>query len=235
MDTAIPATLAGGWVPFAVLAYRTRTFSRSEPRFSLAPGLPLSGTAILRLPERYLLSKANDTGTKTDFLWKTLGRIDTYIGTTNVKAALIVAFDTFLLGGLLLKAPDILTPLKAAPVAHTWALWFIATIGVASVASLWITLSVVQPFLTSNKRPGEYHSRIFFGDISEVKDAGAFLTQVRDSGADEMLDDLAQQVHIVATIACTKFTRLRWVTRVAVFAQIPVLLALLLLALFATP
>jgi hypothetical protein len=181
------------------------------------------------------LSKANDTGTKSDFLWKTLGRIDSYIGTTNVKAALIVAFDTFLLGGLLLKAQDILIPLKVAPFAHTWMLWLIAAIGVSSVASLWITLSVVQPFLTSNKRPGQYHSRIFFGDISEVKDAGAFLSQVRDSDADEMLEDLAQQVHIVASIACTKFKRLRWVTRVAVFAQIPVLLALLLLALFATP
>lgn len=181
------------------------------------------------------MSQKSETGTKTDFLWKTMGRIDSYIGTTNAKAALIVAFDTFLLGGLLLKAGDILTPLKPVPSAHTAALWLIAAIGVASVVSLWLTLSVVQPFLTSNKRPGQYHSRIFFGDIAEVKDTIAFMSQVRGANADEMLDDLAQQVHVVSGIACTKFKRLRRVTQVAVFAQIPVLLALLLVALFATP
>lgn len=181
------------------------------------------------------MSQKSETSTKTDFLWKTIGRIDTYIGTTNAKAALIVAFDTFLLGGLLLKAGDILAPLKAVAWAHTTFVWLIAVIGVASVVSLWFTLSVVQPFLTSNKRPGQYHSRVFFGDIAEVKDAASFVSQVREAGPDEMHDDLAQQVHVVAGIACTKFKRLRWVTRVAVFAQIPALLALLLLALFATP
>ncbi len=181
------------------------------------------------------MNQKNDTGTKTDFLWKTIGRIDTYIGTTNAKAALIVAFDTFLLGGLLLKASDILTPLQPTPWAHTAALWLIATVGVASVASLWITLSVVQPFLTSNKRPGQYHSRIFFGDIAEVADASAFLTQAKEASPDEMFDDLAQQLHVVSTIACKKFKRLQWVTRVAVFVQIPMLLILLLLALFITP
>ncbi|MCC5787427.1 MAG: hypothetical protein JJU33_12090 [Phycisphaerales bacterium] len=181
------------------------------------------------------MSQKNETGTKIDFLWKTIGRTDTYIGTTNAKAALIVAFDTFLLGGLLLKAGDILTPLKPTPWAHTTSLWLIAAIAVASVVSLWITISVAQPLLTTNKRPGDYHSRIFFGDIAEVKDPGAFVIQVRNADEDEMLNDLAQQVHIVSSIACTKFKRLRWATRVAVFTQIPVLLALLLVALFATP
>lgn len=182
-----------------------------------------------------LLSQKNDTSAKTDFLWKTLGRIDTYIGTTNAKAALVVAFDTFLLGGLLLKAGDILTPLKTVMWAHTAAVWLIALIGVMSVVSLWLTLSVVQPFLTSNKRPGQYHSRVFFGDIAEVKDASAFTSQVRDAGLEEMHDDLTQQVHVVAGIARTKFVRLQVVTRVAVFAQIPLLLVLLLLSLFITP
>lgn len=181
------------------------------------------------------MSQKSDASVKIDFAWKTMGRIDTYVGTTNAKAALILGFDTFLLGGLLLKAADILTPLKAAPKAHLWALSLIAAIGVLSVISLWITFSVVQPFLTSGKRPGQYHSRVFFGDIAEVADGNSFLTQVSTADTDAMLDDLARQTHIVANIAMSKFERLRWAARVAVFAQIPVMLALLLLALFAAP
>jgi len=181
------------------------------------------------------LSQKNESTAKIDYLWKTLGRMDTYIGTTNTKAALLVAFDTFLLGGLLVKSADILMPLKTAPTAHTWAIWLIAGTGALAVFSLWATLSVVQPFLTSSKRAGDYHSRVFFGDVAEVKDAPAYLTQVRNADADAMLDDLAQQVHVVATIAQKKFKRLQLVARVAVFGQVPVLLVLLLLALFASP
>lgn len=181
------------------------------------------------------MSQKNEAGAKTDFLWKTIGRVDSYIGTTNAKAALLIAFETFLLGGLLLKSGDVLTPLKATPVAHSWALWLIALTGGLAVLSLWGTLSVVQPFLTSNKRPGEYHSRVFFGDIAEVGDARAFVDQVREAETDAMLDDLAQQVHVVSKIAHRKFVRLRLVTRVAMFAQIPVLFLLLMLALFAAP
>ena len=181
------------------------------------------------------MSQKNETATKVDFLWKIIGRMDTYIGTTNAKAALLVAFDTFLLGGLLVKSPDILTPLNAVPAAQTWALWLIAITGALAVFSLWVTLSVVQPFLKSNKRPGDYHSLVFFGDVAEVKDAASYLVQVRSADSDALLDDLAQQVHAVSTVAMAKFTRLRFVTRIAVFGQIPVLLVLLMLVLFSTP
>ena len=48
-----------------------------------------------------------ETGTKIDFLWKVIGRIDSYMISTHNKAALLLAFNTFVIGGIILKWSDI--------------------------------------------------------------------------------------------------------------------------------
>ena len=172
-----------------------------------------------------------DAAARTDFLWNTLTRMDGYITSTNSKAGMLLAYETFLLGAFILKADEFLDPI-AVDWVRISSIVLITVFGLACVVSLVLTPSVVQPFLKSNSRPGKYHSQIYFGDVSRVANAKKFVELVHGADANSRLDDLAQQVHIVAEAANRKFERLRWSTRAAVFVQCPVLLILLAVELF---
>ncbi|MEO1128487.1 MAG: Pycsar system effector family protein [Planctomycetota bacterium] len=174
-----------------------------------------------------------ESAAQTAFLWNTLCRIDGYVTSTNSKSAMLLAYETFLLGAFILKAGDFLTLINCDWLQVLLGV-LIGVFGVSCVVSLLLALSVVQPFLKSNSRPGQYYSQIYFGDIADTASSREFLELVRESDAASRLDDLAQQIHIVATAAHQKFGRLRWATRSAVFVQCPILLVLLAARLFGT-
>ena len=165
------------------------------------------------------------------FLWETIGRIDQNISATNTKAGMILALNTFLLGGAALQADRYLKPLLDDGWWWGGAVALIALLGAACFVSMLITFSVIQPFLNPSKGFQDYKSLIFFGDIASHADGRAYAMAHQQQGHEELLEDLARQAHVVADIAKTKFDRLRLATRLAVFFQFPLLAGLLLIQL----
>ena len=164
---------------------------------------------------------------RNEFLWSILGRIDQYIGTTNSKAALLLAFNTFILGGFTLKADEYLKAFEASYGWSSAAIILLALLGVTCLVSLWITFSVVQPYLNPSKGFSDYHSNIYFGDIARAQDGRSYAKSLQDAKAETLSEDLARQTHVLADSAQCKFYRLRRATRIAVFIQCPILVLLL--------
>ena len=168
-----------------------------------------------------------------EVLWKVIGRYDTYIGSTNTKAAFLIAFDTFVAGGIVLKWQDIKSavgdshPQSFAVVA---ALLHVA-IG-AALASLWYTFKAINPFLASPKRPNEYHSNVYFGDAAEHAAPDKYLEAVAKWDEAGLQKDLAFQAHTLAQGLTGKFAALKNAIWAVLFVQLPALAGAVLIVLW---
>ncbi len=97
-------------------------------------------------PARLTAAQANDA-------WmKLIGRYDFYNGSVNTKAALLVAFNTFVGGGIVLKWKDIHDAFGTEKVAFILASLFLLVLA-ASLVSLWFTFRSVNPFFGSPRHP----------------------------------------------------------------------------------
>ena len=110
-------------------------------------------------PARLTAAQANDA-------WmKLIGRYDFYNGSVNTKAALLVAFNTFVGGGIVLKWKDIHDAFgteKVAFILQAYSCWWRSP---PVSVSLWFTFRSVNPFLRTPVIPNDYHSLLFFGDV----------------------------------------------------------------------
>lgn len=162
-------------------------------------------------------------------LWKIIGRYDVYFGSTNNKAAFLIAYNTFALSAILLQlgAIDTITPATVHPAARLGFLVIIAATCIATLVSLALVLLVVVPYIKSNKKPGLYHSIVFYGDVAEHASAEDFKRQVDSYDASKLAEDLSHQAHVLAKGLLGKFTLMRNSIFVTVWVQLP-LVALLI-------
>jgi hypothetical protein len=169
-----------------------------------------------QVPVKLTPAQANDT------LLKLIGRYDFYNGSVNAKAALLVAFNTFVAGGVVLKWKDIQDAFGSQKIAFAFVGLSLFVALVASLVSLWFTFKSVNPFLGSPSIPKNYHSLIFFGDVKKfaVEQYHEEVVKVTD---DELRRDLAYQAHALADGLSGKFAALKWAVRSILFAQLPAL------------
>lgn len=168
---------------------------------------------------------------KTDFLWKVIQRYDTYIGTTNTKAAFLIAWNTFLLGVLSVRTPDIVAYLSVLSWGPT-VIWICLGAGTLfSLLSLWFTFWVVKPFLKSPRKAMEYQSVIFFGDVSSYSE-GQYEKTIAALDVDGAIRDLRTQAHTLAKGVKAKFDRLNIAIALVMYGQIPVVVALVIVVLY---
>lgn len=162
----------------------------------------------------------------SDHLWRTIQRFDFYIGSTNAKAAFLIAFNSALLGGGLLKWRDITSPLEQ----NSWPAWIagfaLVLLATGCLVSTWLTFRVVNPFLSSPKHPGIYHSTVFFGHVAEHDSPENFITCLNQSNAESRTEDLAHQAHALAVGLNGKFSNLRKAIAWIMAVEIPALLIL---------
>lgn len=163
---------------------------------------------------------------KKDFLWRVIHRYDTYIDTTNSKAAFLIAWNTFLFGTLVVKSADFAMGLSTHPKLQG-GFWTIAVmLAISCLASLWFTFKVVNPFLSSPRKPMDYHSLIFFCHVAEL-DESKYLTEIESLTEDKAVRDLAFQANVLAKGTTAKFTSLKLAIGIILIAQIPAIAALL--------
>lgn len=172
-----------------------------------------------------------ETQEKMELLWKVITRLDYYIGTTNAKAAMITAFNVFVLGGIVIKWNEIIPLTANTAITQGLAAVLLAVASIASLFSLWKVFSVINPFLDSPREPKSYHSDIFFGHISEYSGPSSYLDFIKAKSSEETLKDLAYQSHVLATGVNRKFSDMAGSVKAVMFAQLPALTLLVVLKL----
>lgn len=161
---------------------------------------------------------------RCEALWKVIARYDMYIGSTNTKAAFLIAFNTFVVGGVVLKWQDIRSAVgeTSPPSFPLVAVLLLVAVG-AALASLYLTFQAINPFLSSPKRPNEYHSNVFFGDVSEHGDPEKYAQAVGRWDDAALQKDLAFQAHTLAGSLSAKFVAIKNAIRAVVYVQLPAL------------
>jgi Family of unknown function (DUF5706) len=179
----------------------------------------------VNLPGERLITAAGQPGglDRRDFLWKVIGRYDFYMGSVNAKAAFLIAFNAFVITGIVLKWSDILQLYGTKyPFANLVASILLAAVALASLVSLFFTFQAVNPFLKSPKDPRSYHSAVYFGHVAEYNDPEKYLSHVNELDAEKVVKDLAYQAHTLAKGTAGKFGWINWAIGAILYAEIPI-------------
>lgn len=168
--------------------------------------------------------------TNYDHLKLIIQRFDTYISGANTKGAFLLAFNTFLCGGILsnyktfvgIVGPCVLTFLKIG----------LLLIFLCGILCLIIVLRAVNPFLKSGNSSSErYHSHIYFGSVAEFDTADKYVNSlIQQEEADNFID-LAKQIHILANTLKKKYRYLENATKI-IFIQLVLAALLAILIIF---
>lgn len=167
---------------------------------------------------------------QADFCWKVIPRYDAYINGSNTKAAIVLTFNSFVLGTIVLKWAEISHVYGSSKIALGVAVVLLVLTGITSTVSLWLGLNAIVPILHSAKEPNKYHSLVFFGHVAEFGEPDGYVSAVRAATPLTVAEDLTKQAHALAKIAATKFGYLTWSVRCIIFVQLPAILMLILTA-----
>jgi len=163
-----------------------------------------------------------------EVLWKTIGRFDTYAGTTNTKAGVVLTFDSFAVTALALKASDIIGQFEKYPIATVWVAGLLALVTISSLLSMAYAFAAISPYLRSPKAPGKYHSILFFEHVAEYASDGDYLEALKRHDEEGLLVELSTQARAVAIGLRGKFRLLRksvWVVLVGVLIPMALIVA----------
>jgi hypothetical protein len=163
---------------------------------------------------------------KVDFLWKVIQRFDFYINSTNTKASAIIAFNTFVLGGIVFRAIDIL---PSTEIDHRYYLvsgYALIISAISSLVSLIATFFVISPFLKSSGDSSSngnepYSSMIFFCHIAKLDSAFQFNEKIQFSNDDEICKDLSIQAYSLAQGLNRKFETIKMIFFWIFLIQLP--------------
>jgi hypothetical protein len=155
------------------------------------------------------------------FLWDVLRRFDHYVASTNAKGALLVAYNSFVAGALVLKWEDVATVVIGSSQAlKGLVIVLIIIVALATLIALSTVFGALVPYLASPKRVGKYHSHIYFEHVAERGDANDYLEAFSSATEQELMYDLGTQVHAVAQGLRRKFRLLRATVLVMFWGQL---------------
>lgn len=153
---------------------------------------------------------------KIDFLWKTIQRFDFYINSTNTKASAIIAFNTFILSGIVLKASEILPSTKVDYRFDTASGVALVISAITSLLSLLVTFFVISPFLKSSENKilngvEPYSSAIFFSHVAGLDSATQLHGKLKSSSDEIICQDLSVQAYSLAQGLDGKFKKIKMI------------------------
>jgi hypothetical protein len=157
-----------------------------------------------------------------------MNRVDAYIAVVNTRGAFLLAFNTFLFGGIVSNYGDVLG-LVSDPEAIKYLKICLMTLLLLSLVTTTFTMNAVYPFLSAgNPVKGKYHSLIFFKSVAQFKDADAYLDKWKEITDDEAEEDIIRQSFHLAQGLNKKYKTLSWAIRF-VYAQVFVLFITLII------
>jgi hypothetical protein len=147
---------------------------------------------------------ADDQARKVDYLFKVLARYDVYITSTNVKAALILAFNSAVMGWIV-AGDNHIVGFFSNPKMQEFVSFLVSAILVASALSMACAFHVVMPSLGSKQKNGG-NSMMFFADVATMS-SEKYGDKLEQASLPSLLRDLAEQVHEVACVLTKKMSR----------------------------
>lgn len=131
----------------------------------------------------------------SDHLKLIIQRFDAYIMASNTKAAFLLAFNTFICGGILTGYKT----LSSVNETHQNLLnILLLSIFIVGIICLFFVIRAMYPYTNSgNSSTDKYHTLIFFKSVSEFKTAEAYGKALKAQTDDELWEDLAKQIHAV--------------------------------------
>jgi hypothetical protein len=160
-----------------------------------------------------------------------IGRFDTYISQANVKGNFLLAFNTFLIGGILTNYSKITLFIKCPSLLII--LNIILTIMfILSIVTAFFVIKAVYPFLhSSNSSKEKYHSHIFFNSVSEFKDGNEYFDSLKNHTEEQFDSDLANQAYLLAKGLKKKYKYLQ-LAMIFVYIEMILMLGVLLIIIF---
>jgi len=142
---------------------------------------------------------------KSEALWRIISRYDHYYGTTNSKAALLLAFNTAVIASIIIKFEDILSIYETHNICKCIASISLIVIIFSTIVSVWYVFKAINPFLKSHKNPKNYHSVIFFNHVAEFESQDDYYETIKKINEEEFIKDQSFQIHSLAKGLRTKF------------------------------
>jgi hypothetical protein len=156
------------------------------------------------------MSVAQDVEKKIKNQFEVIKRIDSYIGATNTKCTIIMSYcaaATAFIFTLLAK----LEPAKASMQLMVGIGFFSClALALALVCMVLATLTIF-PVTFSKPDSPKGQSLLFYGDITSFGGGENYSKLILNASEEEFLDDLNGQVYTLASIASSKFDRIKLV------------------------
>lgn len=170
-----------------------------------------------------------DTESKLIFVQDIIKRYDNYIISTNAKASLIIAFNSLVLGTVILKFGDILSFYNCLGVRCVVGSLLIL-IAMSSLSSLFFVFSVVYPYFGSKTDDAnQRNSLVYFGSVCKMN-SQEYLNRFEICSDEELMEDLTKQATILAKGLNSKMLKMRHSITAITFSLAFILLLVILRA-----
>ena len=170
-----------------------------------------------------------DVEKKIECLWKTIARLDNYVSWTNNKATIILAFNTFILGGIILKWSTLIEMYGGNKTLESLTYFLLSIGALSSIFSIYKLFEVINPYLFSHSVPEKYHSKIFFDHISQFNSKEEYSAIINDLSYEKQLEDLCYQVHSISLGLDSKYKKLKTAIDTILYLLLPTLSIILFL------
>ena len=153
-------------------------------------------------------------------------RYDNYISGANTKGNFLIAFNTFLTGGLIANYSRI-KELVILSSGKTLIDILICILLILCVLTIILVIKAVYPFLKSgNSSIENYHSHIFFNSVAEFHNDKTYYESLTGLSDEEFNRDLAHQAFQLAKGLKNKYRFLEW-AMLLVYSELFIILLIL--------
>lgn len=160
-----------------------------------------------------------------------ISRFDSYISQANVKGNFLLAFNTFLIGGIITNYSKI-KGFVICPISLLTLNIILVIMFALSITTAFFVIKAVYPFLHSNNSSKEkYHSHIFFNSVSEFKNGNEYFNSLTNHTEEQFDSDLANQAYLLAKGLKKKYKYLQW-AMIFVYIEMLLMLGVLLIIIF---
>lgn len=130
-----------------------------------------------------------------------------------MKGNFILAFNTFLTGGVISNYPK-MTDLITTDCGATLLNIVLCFLVISSIITTVFVINAVYPYLISgNSSKDRYHSHIFFNSVSEFESDKAYHDSLSEVTDNEFERDLSHQAFQLANGLKSKYSNLKWAMR----------------------
>ena len=160
---------------------------------------------------------------KTKFI---IQRYDNYISGANIKGNFLIAFNTFLIGGLISNYSKIKELVIFNP-GKTLIDIIVFILSILCIGAIILVIKAVYPFLKSgNSSIEKYHSHIFFNSVAEFHNENTYYESLTKLSDEEFNRDLAHQAFQLAKGLKDKYYFLKWAMRL-VYSELFIILLII--------